>query len=122
MQAIRVSRNVLARAAIRQNVSARRTFIATPVRAADLVQDMYLKELKAYKPAPLKANDAEGQVQKFAIPTPPKSPEEADLQSGLQEYEQSTPEVQGASSDASAAPVEQDWFVEEEEEAEAHGH
>lgn len=89
---------------------------------ADIVQDLYLKELKAYKPAPVKANDSEGQVQKFAVPKPPHSPEEADLQSGLQEYEASTPEVQGASSDASAAPVEQDWFVEEEEEAEAHGH
>ncbi|KAF2208081.1 hypothetical protein CERZMDRAFT_107580 [Cercospora zeae-maydis SCOH1-5] len=123
MQAIRFSRNALVRAATKQNaVSFRRTFIATPVRSADLVQDMYLKELKAYKPAPLKANDAEGQVQNFAIPKPPQSPEEADLQRDLQEYEQSTPEVQGASTDAGAAPVEQDWFVEEEEEAEAHGH
>lgn len=84
---------------------------------------MYLKELKAYKPAPVKPNDAEGQVQKFSIPQPPQSPEEADLQSGLQEYENSTVEVHGQSGDANAAPVEQDWFVEEpEEEAEAGHH
>jgi F-type H+-transporting ATPase subunit h len=81
---------------------------------------MYLKELKAYKPAAIKPNDAEGQVQKFSIPTPPLSPEEADLQSGLQEYEQSVPEVQGQSSSPSAAPVEQDWFEEEVDEEEAH--
>lgn len=61
-------------------------------------------------------------MQKFAVPKAPQSPEEADLQSGLQEYEASTPEIQGAATDASAAPVEQDWFVEEEEEDEAHGH
>lgn len=89
------------------------------MHAADLVQDMYLKELKAYKPAPLKANDSEGQVQKFSVPQPPKSPEEADLQKDLQAYEQQTPEVAGQAAAGESAPV-QDWFVEEAEEEEAH--
>lgn len=78
---------------------------------------MYLKELKAYKPQPLKANDAEGQVQKFAVPKAPQSPEEADLQNDLSAYEQQTPEVEGGAT-GSSAPV-QDWFDEtifEEEE------
>ncbi|KXT02461.1 hypothetical protein AC578_7821 [Pseudocercospora eumusae] len=121
-QTLRASSQSLARAALRQNaVTLRRTFITpTAVRQADLVQDMYLKELKAYKPAPLKANDSEGQVLKFTVPKPPQSPEEADLQNDLQAYEQQTPEVAGQASAGEATPV-QDWFVEEPEEEEAHG-
>jgi F-type H+-transporting ATPase subunit h len=81
---------------------------------------MYLKELKAYKAPALKANDADGQVQKFAMPKPPQSPEEADLQSELSAYEQQVPEVEGqAAEGAPSAPVE-DWFVEEAEEEAAH--
>lgn len=84
---------------------------------------MYLKELKAYKPQPLKANDSEGQVQKFSAPKPPQSPEEADLQNDLSAYEQQTPEVEGQSgaSASSSGPV-QDWFDESvlEDEEPAH--
>lgn len=80
---------------------------------------MYLKELKAYKPAPLKANDSEGQVQKFSVPKPPTSPEEANLQSELSEYESQVPEVQGQAAEGASKPV-QDWFEEEVEEEEAH--
>jgi F-type H+-transporting ATPase subunit h len=82
------------------------------------VQELYLKELKAYKPAPVKESDAAEHVQQFNLPKAPKSPEEADLASSLKEYENLTVEVEGqdASADASkpAAAVE-DWLVEEEE-------
>ena len=46
----------LMRASVRaQQVSvARRTLVTTAPRQADMVQDMYLKELKAYKPPPEK--------------------------------------------------------------------
>jgi F-type H+-transporting ATPase subunit h len=80
---------------------------------------MYLKELKAYKAPAVKANDSEGQVQKFAMPKTPTSPEEADLQNDLSAYEQQVPEVEGQASEGSSAPVE-DWFVEEVEEEAAH--
>ncbi|EME41674.1 hypothetical protein DOTSEDRAFT_26812 [Dothistroma septosporum NZE10] len=120
-QSMRASRQTLARAVFRQNaVTTRRTFITpTAVRQADLVQDMYLKELKAYKPQPLKANDAEGHVQKFAVPKAPQSPEEADLQNDLSAYEQQTPEVEGHSGAPGSSQPVQDWFDEsifEEEE------
>src|SRR6202034_991455 len=46
---------------------------------ADLVQEMYLKELRAYKIPQPKPNDAEGHVQKFHPPPLPKSPEETNL-------------------------------------------
>ena len=82
---------------------------------------MYLKELRAYKPAPVKPTDAEGQVQKFTIPKAPQSPEEADLANDLKAYEDQVPEVEGQTTGSEAAPVEQDWFEEpEEDEDEAH--
>lgn len=84
---------------------------------ADLVQDLYLRELKNYKPAPVKATDAEGQVQKFTIPKTPASPEEADLASQLKAYETQQVELEGQATEGTAAPVEEDWFEEEEEDA-----
>ncbi|KAI6788814.1 hypothetical protein KC367_g5432 [Hortaea werneckii] len=123
-QSMRASRQLLARAARQQHaVTMRRTLITpTAVRQADLVQDMYLKELRAYKPTPVKPTDAEGQVQKFSIPKAPQSPEEADLANDLKAYEDQVPEVEGQTTGASeAAPAEQDWFEEpEEDEDEAH--
>lgn len=81
---------------------------------------MYLKELRAYKPPPTKASDAEGHVQKFTAPKAPKSPEEADLTSGLKAYEDSVVEVEGQSTEGENTPVE-DWFEEEEPEEASHG-
>ncbi|KAG8632101.1 hypothetical protein KVT40_001241 [Elsinoe batatas] len=122
---LKATRGGIARLATRQsNVAFRRTFITpTAVRQADLVQDMYLRELKNYKPTPVKASDAEGSVQKFRLPTAPASPEEADIANELKAYESQVPEVEGQSGEPGAAPVEEDWFEEAEEEEEvAHGH
>ena len=91
---------------------------------ADFVQELYLKELKAYKPTPVKDSDAVGQVQTFSVPQTPKSPEESDLANSLKEYESMAVEVEGNEGVAagSAPPVAQDWLVEEEEEETGHGH
>lgn len=81
---------------------------------------MYLRELKAYKAPQVKATDAEGLVQKFTIPKPPPSPEESDLASDLKTYETQQVELEGAvTAEDGAAPVEEDWFVEEEEDTPA---
>ena len=89
---------------------------------ADLVQDLYLRELKNYKTPQVKASDSEGHVLKFALPAAPKSPEESDIQNELKAYEDQQVEIEGqADTSSGAAPAEQDWFEEEEEE-EAHGH
>ena len=96
-------------------------FASTNISLADLVQDMYLKELKAYKAPPVKAGDAKGHVQEFSIPKPPPSPEEADIASELKAYESQVPEVEGQAAEGGAAAVEEDWFVEPEEDEEAHG-
>lgn len=90
--------------------------------AADFVQELYLKELKAYKPTPVKESDSVGQVQTFSAPKTPKSPEEADLASSLKEYESMAVEVEGQETVApgTAAPVVEDWLVEEEDDEPAH--
>jgi F-type H+-transporting ATPase subunit h len=88
---------------------------------ADMVQDLYLKELKSYKPTPVKPNDAEGYVQKFKQPKTPKSPEEANLVGELKAYEDQTVEVEGQQTEGEATIVEEDWFEDEAEE-EHKGH
>jgi F-type H+-transporting ATPase subunit h len=101
-------------------VNAVRTFIAPTIsRRADFVQELYLKELKAYKPTPVKDSDSVGQVQTFSGPSAPKSPEEADLANSLKEYENMAVEVEGneGQTSATSAPAAvEDWLVEEEEE------
>lgn len=82
---------------------------------------MYLKELKAYKPAAEKPGDADAHVQKFSMPKTPASPEEADIQNDLKAYEEQVPEVEGQSQHGSSAPV-QDWFEEPEEDDDEHAH
>lgn len=97
----------------------------TPIPStADFVQELYLKELKAYKPTPIKDSDAVGQVQTFTAPKTPKSPEEADLASSLKEYESMAVEVEGqeAVAPGSAPAVVEDWLVIEEDEEPAHKH
>lgn len=89
---------------------------------ADFVQDLYLRELKSYKPTPVKPSDADAHVQKFSVPNAPASPEEANIASELAEYESQTPEIEGqASTGEGGQPVVEDWFEEDEEEpAAAH--
>ncbi|KAI0125567.1 ATP synthase complex subunit H-domain-containing protein [Xylariales sp. AK1849] len=105
-------------------VNAVRGFIAPTVsRRADFVQELYLKELKAYKPTPIKDSDSVGQVQTFTAPKTPKSPEEADLANSLKEYESMAVEVEGQDVvTPGSTPVVEDWLVEEEDEEPAHGH
>jgi len=87
-----------------------------------MVQDMYLKELKAYKAPPVKPSDAQGHVQQFSIPKAPASPEEADIANDLQSYEAQVPEVEGHAAEGGSAAPEEDWFVEPEEEDEHAEH
>ncbi|KAK5108935.1 hypothetical protein LTR62_007650 [Meristemomyces frigidus] len=119
MQSLRASRQLLARAARQQHaVTFRRTLITpTAIRQADLVQDMYLKELKAYKAPVIKSSDSAGQVQTFTMPKPPQSPEEADIASDLQSYEAQVPEIEGQSVAGETLPQEQDWFEDPDEES-----
>lgn len=86
---------------------------------ADLVQDLYIKELKGYKPPPVKSSDSEGHVQKFSPPKAPQSPEESNIANDLKAYENQQVEVEGQAAGGEASAPEENWFEEEEEE-EAH--
>ncbi|KAB5580470.1 ATP synthase complex subunit H [Coniochaeta sp. 2T2.1] len=119
-----ISRAVSARAVSRVAQIQMRTFIVpTLARRADFVQDLYLRELKSYKAPQVKDSDATGHVATFSLPKAPKSPEEADLASSLKEYETMAVEVEGqdaaAQAPGAAAPVLEDWLVDEEDEAES---
>lgn len=111
-------------------------------RGADLCAQLYLRELKTYKAPQVGAKDAEGHVQvrsgnqysaigilkllqKFAVPSAPKSPEEADLANDLKTYETQAVDVEGSSRSAEGgeqAVEELDWFEPEEEAPAAAAH
>ncbi|EGR52714.1 uncharacterized protein TRIREDRAFT_73697 [Trichoderma reesei QM6a] len=121
-QISRASRAVAARAA-RANAVQVRGFIAPTVsRRADFVQELYLKELKAYKTPAVKESDAEGQVQVFTMPKTPASPEEANLADSLKAYESMAVEIEGqdASAQTSAGAAQLPDWLEAEEEEEPH--
>lgn len=75
---------------------------------ADLVQDLYLRELKNYKLPAVKTSDSEGHVQKFSPPKAPQSPEESDIANDLKAYEDQQVEVEGQSSGGEATTTEED--------------
>lgn len=90
---------------------------------ADFVQELYLKELKAYKVPAVKETDSEGQVQVFSMPKTPASPEETNLADSLKTYESMAVEIEGQDASAqSATGVAQlpDWLEAEEEEEPHH--
>ena len=86
------------------------------------MQDLYLRELKNYKPPPTKASDADGHVQKFSLPKPPQSPEVGDISKDLKTYEDQQVEVEGQSSGGETTVNDGDWFEEEDEGEEAAAH
>ncbi|KAI9803018.1 MAG: hypothetical protein M1825_002251 [Sarcosagium campestre] len=88
---------------------------------ADIVQDLYLREIKAYKPTPIKPTDADEHVQKFVAPKAPESPEEANLANDLKAYEQQVVEVEGQSGSEGEEAVSSalpEWMEDEPEEDE----
>ncbi|KAF8610760.1 hypothetical protein BDV93DRAFT_517856 [Ceratobasidium sp. AG-I] len=76
-------------------------FSTSAVARKDIVQDLYIRELKAYK-APAKAKDAHvGAVKTFQQPTAPKPPTApTDLASELAAYDAAEPTL----ADAPTAP------------------
>ncbi|KAI9808955.1 MAG: hypothetical protein M1827_007130 [Pycnora praestabilis] len=122
VQSIRVSRSTFTRV-VRTHLVSQRTFVTpSAVRLADIVQDLYLRELKAYKPPQVKASDAEGHVQKFTAPKAPSSPEESNIANELKDYEAQQVEVEGQAAEGETAAKDEDWFEEDEEEEQTAAH
>lgn len=93
-----------------------RAMSATPARRADIIQDLYVKEVKAFKAPVLTAADATGSVKEWSTPSSPAAPAvEGDVAAELSEYESSAVEVETAKPSESAADASaEDWFVIEE--------
>ncbi|KAF9199010.1 hypothetical protein BGZ49_010926 [Haplosporangium sp. Z 27] len=84
----------------------------------DLIKDLYLKELKGYKPTPdAKSNDAASQTKAFKAPEAPVAPA-VDASADLAAWEQANAEIAEAVSEE--AVEEEDEEEEEEHEEEAH--
>lgn len=92
--------------------------LTVPLFPADLVQDLYLRELKAYKIPTVKASDSEGHVQKFSAPKAPKSPEETDIANELKAYEAQAVDVEGQV-EGGVVDNGDAWFEEPEEESDS---
>ncbi|KAK3827067.1 MAG: ATP synthase complex subunit H-domain-containing protein [Linnemannia gamsii] len=83
----------------------------------DILKDLYIKELKAYKPAPeAKGTDTTSQVKEFKSPVAPATPA-IDAAADLAAWETANVEIADAVSEDA---VEED--EEEEEEVEEHHH
>ncbi|KAF7331178.1 hypothetical protein MSAN_02436400 [Mycena sanguinolenta] len=87
---------------LRRAVSATRTascsraFSSSASARKDIVQDLYLKEIKAYKAPPVAKDAHVGVVKSYTMPPAPKAPAlPSDLASELSAYDSSEP-VQAA--------------------------
>ncbi|KAL1925092.1 uncharacterized protein VTP21DRAFT_4746 [Calcarisporiella thermophila] len=88
---------------------------SSPVRK-DLVQDIYIKQIKSYKPAPEEKGAEQGQVKELHIPAAPQPPQiESDLTADLQAYQQEDPVAVTASEEDQA--VQEDEYTDILEEA-----
>jgi len=87
-----------------RTASCSRAFSSSAAARKDFVQELYLKEIKAYK-APPAAKDAHvGVVKSYSMPPVPKAPAlPTDLASELSAYDSSEP-VQATEKAAAAAP------------------
>lgn len=83
-------------------------------RRCNLVSDLYIQNIKEFKPSPISAKDAEEAVKPFKLPAKPSVPESEISADGVSAYESAEVETQSAPK-GEAAPAE-DWFVFEEEE------
>ncbi|KAK9462114.1 ATP synthase complex subunit H-domain-containing protein [Lipomyces oligophaga] len=90
----------------------RRSFATTPARR-DLLQDLYIKELKAYKAPAVAADDSVGQVKPWSVPPAPLPPSlEAATPADLSEYDSQIVEVEGiAVGEEPSTESLDDWFV-----------
>lgn len=93
-----------------------RAMSATAIRRADIIQDLYVKEVKAFKAPTLTAADAAGSVKSWAAPAAPAPPAvEGDVAADLSEYDAQAVEVESAKpAEASTEAAVEDWFVIEE--------
>ncbi|KAJ7657864.1 ATP synthase complex subunit H-domain-containing protein [Mycena polygramma] len=93
-----------------RTVSCSRAFSSSAAARKDLVQELYLKEIKAYKPPPAAKDAHVGVVKAYSMPPVPKAPAlPTDLASELSAYDSSEP---AQATVAKAAPSSSDQHAE----------
>ncbi|ODV75121.1 F1F0 ATP synthase subunit h [Cyberlindnera jadinii NRRL Y-1542] len=85
----------------------------------NIIQDLYINELKAFKPTPLSAKDAEGATRPWTKPVAPQQPAAEIDAAELADYEAAEVEV-ASHTTGSAAEASEEWFVLEEPEDNHH--
>ncbi|KAH9925636.1 ATP synthase complex subunit H-domain-containing protein [Epithele typhae] len=112
-----MSSAVLRQASLAARSASRKcAFSTSAVARKDLIQDIYVQQIKAYK-APVMAKDAHvGVVKAYSLPPAPQVPAlPSDLAAELSAYDATEPtvaEVKAApSADADAAPTGADQFL-----------
>ncbi|CAO1615821.1 unnamed protein product [Parajaminaea phylloscopi] len=98
-----------ARSIATAQLHASRSLSTSVVARRDLIQEAYLRELKAYKPAAKSADSHKGSVREFHQPQAPKAPEtpsSSSLSSELDAYASSEPDIVEAVKSVSAASEE----------------
>ncbi|KAF8797662.1 hypothetical protein BYT27DRAFT_7228824 [Phlegmacium glaucopus] len=77
-----------------RQASCTRAFASSASTRKDLVQDIYLREIKAYKPVPLAKDAHVGVVKKYSLPPTPKAPLfPTDLAGELAAYDAAEPTI-----------------------------
>ncbi|KAI3406305.2 ATP14 [Candida oxycetoniae] len=94
-------------------LSSKRLFSVTP-RRSNLIGDLYVNNIRQFKPKPLSQEEVDAAVKKFQLPGVPTIPQIHDLSvDQVKEYESSEVETQQPESSASAEDLgdDGDWFV-----------
>jgi len=102
-----------------------RAMAATAIRGADLVQELYLRELKNYKPKPVSSEEMAEQTRKFTTPKAPAIPAvEGSGSDDVEAYAAAEVEVGAEEAEEAATFADEggDLFEPEPEEEEAAGH
>jgi len=87
---------------------AARSFSTSHTASKDFVQELYLKELKSYKPAPTPKDAHVGQVKQLHTPSAPPRPDvptSASIASDLEAYSQDAPVVSQSGPATEEGPV-----------------
>lgn len=92
---------------------------STAARRLNIVSDLYVSELKAFKPVAV-ASDAATATKAWKLPQPAKIPA-VEAENGLDEYSASTVEVSVADGKTQEYTPDS-WFVFPEEVEPGHGH
>lgn len=100
-----------------------RTIVTTPIRLQiDPIQELYLREIRNYKPTPPSADEAESQTKSWSHPRPPKVPDTSSATPDeIQAYASEQVSVNARAGDEKFAhdfeEMFESWFDEPESEA-----